>query len=315
LNHPVTEPIRSMGQSTPSTGTTYSTTKGRRRDAEERDGRGERLLQRRVAASCGLGCALAAWFFLVPANGHVVHGHGHDEELHFSHPLLAESPSPDTKARLDYTFAHADNGEDEDEHEIEVELELALHRTFSVEVGIPVVFLDEEGESSESDLGNIEVGLKFANYEFERHGLLLGYGIEFGLPTGDDSKGIGSNNEFEFEPFLDVGYKRGHWEVVSFVTFAIPVNQEEDEEVETELGYNLSLLYHVNTRLQALLELEGETVLSGEEDGDTVVNLQPAFKVRPVADQPFLIGVGVAFPLTNQEEFDVQTKVSSFYHF
>ena len=34
--------------------------------------------------------------------------------LHFSHPLIAESPSPDTKVRLDYFFLNVD-GEVQDD--------------------------------------------------------------------------------------------------------------------------------------------------------------------------------------------------------
>ena len=65
-----------------------------------------------------------------------------------------------------------------------------------------------------------------------------------GLPTGDDAEGIGSNNEVEFDPYLNIGYKWRRLEITAWSAFGIPTNQDEEEEVETELAPNLSLLYH-----------------------------------------------------------------------
>ena len=59
----------------------------------------------------------------------------HHQGLHFSHPLIAESVSPDTKVRIDYDFA--DLGPDASAHTLGLELEYAFHRAFSIEAGIP----------------------------------------------------------------------------------------------------------------------------------------------------------------------------------
>ncbi|MFQ5714664.1 MAG: helix-turn-helix domain-containing protein [Candidatus Scalinduaceae bacterium] len=253
------------------------------------------------------------------------HSHIHEQSpphhagLHFSHPLIAESPSPDTKVRLDYFYRDIDvDGEKARESTIRFEAEYAFHRAFSIEVDVPYTFLDPDRESENfSNLDTVEVALKFANFAFEEHNLLLGYGIEFGLPTGDEKEGIGSNNIFEFEPFLDIGYKWRNLEVVAFGTFGIPTNQDKDkgEEVETELGYNVSLLYHFTPRIQGLLELDGESVLSGDDDGDSVVNISPGIKFRPLADYDLIVGTGVSIPLSSKDEFDIRTILSIFYHF
>ena len=124
----------------------------------------------------------------------------HHEGLHFSHPLIAESVSPDTKVRIDYDFA--DLGQDASTHTLGLELEYAFHRAFSIEAGVPFRGLDLGDESGTSRLGNAEVALKFANYAFEHRGLLFGYGVEFGLPTGSEAAGIGSDHIVEFEPFF-----------------------------------------------------------------------------------------------------------------
>ena len=237
----------------------------------------------------------------------------HHEGLHFSHPLIAESVSPDTKVRIDYDFA--DLGSDASQQTIGLELEYAFHRAFSIEAGVPFTRLDPGGESGMSRSGNAEVALKFANYAFEDQGVLLGYGVEFGLPTGSDDAGIGSDHIVELEPFFNIGFKQSDWELVAFTTFGIPTNQEEGEEVETELATNFSTLYHVNPRLQLLLEFDGESVLSGEESGGQIWHVTPSVKFAPVGGSRLFLGVGVRVPLTDEQEFDAQALVTLFYHY
>jgi hypothetical protein len=84
--------------------------------------------------------------------------------------------------------------------------------------------------------------------------------------------------------------------------------------VETELAYDASFLFHVAARIQTLVELNGETVLSGEEAGAGLVSLSPGIKLAPLAGRPLFVGLGGSFPLGNQE-LDARLNVSLFYHF
>lgn len=189
--------------------------------------------------------------------------HAHEDEpektvsLHFSHPLIAESPSPDKKVRLDYFFLDVD-GEVQDEelgeegegpskfteNTINLELEYAFSRNISIEADIPFTFLNPDQGDNVSHFNNIEVGLKLASFILAEYGILVGGGIEFGLPTGDDSKGIGSDNIFEIEPFLSFGYKHRRLEIISFLSLGFPVNQNKNQDEGDELGYNLAMLLH-----------------------------------------------------------------------
>lgn len=236
---------------------------------------------------------------------------GHHEGLHFSHPLVTESVSPDTKIRLNAGRAWEAEGA---ETEIEVEGEYAFHRSFSIEFGAPYAVVAPEGGTSVSGLGNLEVMFKFANYAFEPRGLLLGYGVELSVPTGDATKGIGSDHLWEVEPFLNIGYKRGRIELVGFSIFGIPFNQDPAEEIETELVYNVSGLVHASSRLQALVEVNGQAILSGGEAGKSIVLLSPGVKIAPMSGLPLFVGIGASVPLTD-EELDVAARVSVFYHF
>ena len=240
------------------------------------------------------------------------HGH-HHAGLAFSHPLIAESPSPDTKIRLSHFYAH-DN--DEDEHTLGLEFEYAFAQWGSVEIDLPFTFIDFDQGPDPSHVDNIEIGLKLACRRFEEHGVLIGGGIELELPTGDDHRGIGSNNELHIEPFVDFGIKAENIEVVGFLSFGIPTNEDDDEkdEVDLEMGYNLSVLCHVTSQLQLLLELDGEAVASGH-DNESILNVTPGVKIRPWAESSVTVGAGLRIPVTRDKEFDLQTIFSVFYHF
>jgi len=239
----------------------------------------------------------------------------HTERLHFAHPLVVESPSPDTKVRLHHFFDD-DAGEDEDEvNTLHLEVEYAFAPWISVEVDTPYTFVSPDDGDTRHDFGNVEAAVKVASFAFAESGLLFGGGLELGVPTGNDRKGIGSSHTVEIEPFLDGGFKRGAFETVAFLSFGVPVNTKGDDEADWEIEWELSLLYHVTSRLEASLEFEGERMFGGEEDGMTIFNMTPGIKVAPFENRAFEIGAGVSFPLTHDHEYDVRSVFSLFYHF
>ncbi len=272
--------------------------------------------------------ACFVFLILLSANGSFLSaddGHSHTKKgLHFSHPLISESPSPDTKIRLDYFFfdveGESEEGEEEEgggfkEHTIRLEAEYAFSRNISLEVNVPYTFIDPDEGQGEDHFNNIEVGLKLASFIFEEYGLLLGGGIEFGIPAGDDEKGIGSDHIIEIEPFLSMGYKYNNFELVSFLSLGFPVNQDDGEDESDEFGYNVSLLYHLTESIVALLEFDGEVALNGEEDGESVLNIDPGIKIMPFNNKDIQIGIGAGFPLTEDEAFEYRLIGSLFYHF
>lgn len=252
-------------------------------------------------------------------------GESHSKKgLHFSHPLITESPSPDTKIRLDYFFMNVEghHGEDEEkeggefkEHTLRLEAEYAFSRNVSIEVNVPYTFIGPQEGSGTDHFDNTEVGLKFASYMFEKHGLLLGGGIEFGIPTGDYDKGIGSDHIIEIEPFVSMGYKYHDLELISFLSLGFPVNQDDDEDESDEFGYNVSLLYHLIPNIEVFVEFDGEVALNGEEDGGSVLNIDPGIKILPFENKDIHLGIGAGFPLTEDEEFEYRLVGSLIYHF
>lgn len=235
----------------------------------------------------------------------------HPEGLHFSHPLFTESISPDTKIRADFGKEWSSEGS---ETEFEIDAEYAFHRSVSIEIGAPYAFLSPDEEESSSGIGNVEVAMKFANFAFEDHGILLGYGLAVGLPTGDADAGIGTDHTWELEPFLNAGISTGKWEVVAWARFGIPINQDDMEEVETEFHYDLAALYHASARLQLLAELNAGTGLSGAEAGEGSRAVGFGFKVAPHEGSSLMVGAGVSVPLGDDER-DARLKISVFRHF
>lgn len=263
---------------------------------------------------------MSRWFVFVvgalgAASSAFAQDHTHGAPLHLSHPLIAESPSPDTKIRFDYIHFNRP-GDEGRQHTARFEGEYAFTPSLSVEIDVPYTYLDPDEASSEHNLDNTEIGLKYANFALAEKGLLLGGGLELGLPTGDDAKGIGSNNVVEVEPFIDFGYKQGRFEAVGFLAVGFPVNENDENEADREYEWNLSLLYHLTPWIETLLELDGEIIDGGEEDGFDTASFTPGIKIRPLRDSTLRLGAGVRLPLaTNEKEFHAMAIGSVFYHF
>jgi hypothetical protein len=240
--------------------------------------------------------------------------HHHDDELHFSHPLITESPSPDTKVRFDY-FYRRFRSDKTSEHSARVEFEYAFKPSFSVEVNLPYTFIKTEAQPTISHTDSMDVAVKLTSSVFKKHHVLLVYGVEVGLPTGSDSKGIGSSHVVDVAPYFGAGLKSQNVEVVAFTSIRVPANKRVGDEDATTLGYQLSFLFKPNPTVQPLIEIDGHTGLNGVERGNTVINLSPGIKFRPLHSEHWQIGAGVGFPITNRHEFSNRVVVSAFYHF
>jgi hypothetical protein len=235
--------------------------------------------------------------------------------LHFSHPLTAESPSPDNKIRLDYILENRSNSSGGNSHTLQVEFEHAFNPAWSIEFGIPYAFINPDTADSVSGFGNAEIGIKHARYDLADQGIIYGGGLEIGLPSGDGNKGIGSHHEFEIEPFFFVGKQQDQWELIGFAAFGIPGNRNGEDEADWEVEWNTSLLHHHTDTFATVLELDGEIPKGGEEEGEDVVNATVGIKFQPTDDPNLSIGIGGRFPLTDDKGFHAQVLFSMFWHY
>jgi hypothetical protein len=227
-------------------------------------------------------------------------------------PLIGESPTPGTELRFEYI---AINSGTADEIEVHSAGELAIMPGVSIEVDVPYKFRDpSDGGSSESNFDVTEIALKLAMGLNSRS--LIGGGLELGLPTGDDGKNIGSNNELVVKPFLDVGIMSGLFEYIGVLGFEIPFNEDAAERSEKDLGleYNFSLAYWFADEVRGVFELDGELVAFGD-DNEAILNASWGFIGSPIQGVPLELGVGLSMPVTRDRDFDQRGVISLAYEF
>ena len=238
------------------------------------------------------------------------------EHLHFSHPLLNESPSPDTKLRVDYLWSRTgDAGARTVERSTRLEGEYAFTPTFSVAVTLPYVWRDAAaGGSAARGLGSGELALKAATARWGERGLLAGGGVSVGLPTGSDARDIGSSRAVELEPFADVGLRRGALQLVAFGRYATTVRNAPGNVAERNFAVAASGSYPIAPLADALLEVEAVRPVSGEQRAIATV-LAPGVKVYPFANRNVMGGVSVPIGVSGERRNARSVLVSLFYHF
>jgi hypothetical protein len=166
-----------------------------------------------------------------------------------------------------------------------------------------------------SNLDEIELTLKFANFAFESHNIIVGYGISFGLPTGDQTKGIGSNHIWNINPFLNGGIIWKKWEWTAYFIFNIPSNQNTNENIEAGLESRLTALYHLGRKWEALLEAGNAKQISHFYKAGNSYDLTEGLKFKPNPDKPWIIALGIRHPIIQNTEIKLQGIISLFYHF
>ena len=243
------------------------------------------------------------------------HDHDHDHDhLHFSHPLVTESPSPDTKLRLDYIGTRTSDPIGVHDNTFRLEGEYAFNHGVSLAIVTPFISRTAPATERASGLGNIEISLKAASLAFGEDGVLLGGGLSAALPTGSDTKGIGSAHIIELEPFLDAGYKRSALELVGFAILSSTFHRQAGDVAERSLTFNFSALYQLESRLEGMIEVATARALVGPESGTQQTFIAPGLKVYPFTNRSLMFGASVEVG-TGVVRDTHAVLLSAFYHF
>lgn len=237
----------------------------------------------------------------------------HQDHLEFSHPIFTESISPDTKIRFNYVNTKVDNSLSS--HSFDLEMEYAPVPAFSLHLDIPYTVLNPKTASTFSNLEDVELALKFANFAFAKHKVLVGYGVSFGFPTGSDLKGIGSGHIFSIDPFFNAGIMWRRWEWTTYFTFDIPTHQQPQENLQTGLESRVTALYHLDPHWQLLVEAGNSKEIGHRTATEKNYDIAEGIKFRPNPEKPWILALGVRQPLGENTEFNFQGMFSLFYHF
>ncbi len=259
--------------------------------------------------------ALVSLFLASPAmaQDHDHSGHDdHDGPLHFAHPIFTESPSPDTKLRLDYLFRQVTA--DVREHSMRVEAEYAFSPSISLEANIPITSRRQSGTTANA-VGSGEIALKLASYAKAAQGLLFGGGIAVGVPTGSDRKAIGSGHIVEIEPYVDMGYKKGEAEFVSFLAFSTTTHRQAGELREDDISFAASGLYHLAERVESLIEFQTARAVAGDEEGRQTATIGAGLKYHVGRVHHLVFGIGGRIPITHERDSEHEVLVSALWHF
>ncbi len=246
-----------------------------------------------------------------PANPSENEGHAH---LHFSHPMVTESPSPDTKLRFDFVHLRSSGAIPAQVNEYRAEYEYGFTDALSLAFVVPYVSISSPASARANGLGDIELQLKGASFAWDEHGMLAGGGVSAGLPTGSDEKGIGSGHIYEIAPFVDIALRRGELETVAFLSFSSTFNERKAESRERSARLDASALFRVHPQIEILGEISSTRELNAAGGANQETFLAPGLKWRPAKWTGLALGVSALFGVGKMRDTSA-LQFSAFYHF
>lgn len=246
------------------------------------------------------------------------HAHSHEHAapggLHLAHPIVGESVAPDTKVLLEYQRSAGVDGSAASAA-AELTLAYAPARRLGVELGLPL----HHPAGGEGVIGAPHLGLHLASFALERHGIVLGYGVEVQLGDAEGQghaahahaaeEGAGEEAHAPLQARLGAGYKVGGLELIASARAGITRHAPL-----SGFGYNASALYSASSRVQPVLEVYGES--AGGSHGAPVgpVHLAPGLRVQPVEGSGVRITAGYSAPLLGRPGASPHASLGVLYH-
>ncbi len=167
------------------------------------------------------------------------------------------------------------------------ELEYGITDRFQISSGIGYRFFDIDNSPNNLDgFTNLELGMLYNIYQSKTFSTSLS--LEAELPTGSDYFG---EDEIEFEPNLIVANQIGNFQ--SHINLGFAFGLEDDSE--SEMFYNIGILYPVNDKFVPILELNGIY-----EDDENNMQLTPGFAYKI---NRFEIGSGFPISLNSDNSY------------
>ena len=203
---------------------------------------------------------------------------------------------------------------------------MAVRRTVEARIEVPVLFLMPREGSDESGLGDITLGGKVLVLRSIEQPALVTVGLDLGLPTGSESRGLGGS--FSVTPYFTAGAGLGPVDLIGDIGYTW-ILDGPDDGVET-FAVNVAVAYKGWRQVIPMLEVNLVTQTSGgngggedeEEKGSDLVGkppvyLTPGVIARSLSWMPARTSFrgGVQIALTHDREFDYRVLTSFNWEF
>jgi hypothetical protein len=157
----------------------------------------------------------------------------------------------------------------------------------------PYVYTDPDDDSSESDFGNLELGIKWRFWNSDKLQVAFAPVYAFGVSRRTALAGIGDSGDVVVLP-LAAEYQINHqWRLTGSAGYA------SVDEGEDEWGYGAALAYGLNDRWELLFELAGATDTDFDED---VLNVRAGFDFALTDSVHFLFSAATGLREPSGEE-------------
>jgi mono/diheme cytochrome c family protein len=154
-------------------------------------------------------------------------------------------------------------------------------------------------------LGDVGIGLKRALYANIQRGSMMSAGLEFVLPTGDESRGLG-NGFTVFEPFVSWGQILPHNAFLQLHAGAeLPSDTSRGDRegfVRTAIGATVAQEHGYGRAWSPQIEV----LWAKPSGGGAEMDLVPQVQVSLSKLQHVLVAAGVRVPLTERDERHLQ---------
>ncbi len=241
------------------------------------------------------------------------HQHTHDGGIHshrgpgphFIDAFFTENAYIERKLRPDLFISDGDEGQ---LYTAQLEIEWALIPDVSVITHLPFHHRSPELGMSETGIGDIGIGSKWAVVN-DRERFILAVGGDFDIPTGDAERGLGEEHA-AFAPFLLTWLPFGHerrWTFQSAGHVEFPLGAEdESEHVEMSVALSWTSPIGVTPILEGIVEY----ALDG---GPATWFIAPEFRWEIM--HALEVGAGIRIPVSGPKEDNYRLVIGAIRHF
>ncbi len=213
-------------------------------------------------------------------------------ELNFRRLQVTEKAFLEDEALLVPIYTHSAN---QRTSTTKFEYESRLGARGQWELSLP---FESDHSAPAGGIGDIEISGKYALYDNLQSLSIISAGLEVGMPTGSQAKGLGTG-EWMLAPFLAGGKGFGNLLVQSNVKYETTLKGEE-----SELQYNLAFTYQLTDEKSGLapaLELNG---IKSLEDGTNNLYLTPQLFFGLSKRGHLAMSLGAQIPISGPQSFD-----------